>query len=547
MNWNSTSLEDVYHLALPVGTELVTPDANLKVSVLWACCSRPSPPVFPSLEGSELALLSMEDLKVFDASGGLSHVISRLQEAHIAGIAVQGLIDTHACETAIAVNMPLFQIPPQAQLLQVERDIIRLIVDRSAYMLQRAANLQRELNQITLDGGGLKVVADQIHHVTNQPFIVLDAVGHVVTASGLAPERIENTHLPAMLPNIMQLRSWAVRIPPEALPHHVEVLDLIPRAPLRDYHQAAMSAVTVADGIQGYCLLLRRISDPAGLSPIEEMAVTQGAAAVALDWVTRNAVGAAEERMRASFLDELLGSNIADEQAWIRRGRSLGYDMETPHAAWMIEAAHVPDWPRPMFQVLKESDMNPLSSFRDQGLLLYCPAATNPDTQVRQSKQEALELVERMRERHPQATIHIGIGSARSSLPEWLQSQQQAWESLRVNKKWGSSSVTHFEDLGLYQFLSSLRTLPETEHFVQTTLVDLQEYDTAHHAELLDTLSAYFVCHGNISQTAALLQVHRNTLTYRLRRITEIMYIDLEDPDVRFGLQLALKLLNLYK
>ncbi len=165
---------------------------------------------------------------------------------------------------------------------------------------------------------------------------------------------------------------------------------------------------------------------------------------------------------------------------------------------------------------------------------------------MRQSKQEALDIVERLRELNPQGKIHIGIGSTRSSLPEWLQSQQQAWESLRVNRKWGTSAVTHFEDLGLYQFLSSLRTFPETEHFVQTTLKDVQEYDATHHAELLDTLNAYFVCHGNISQTAALLQVHRNTLTYRLNRITEIMYIDLDDPDVRFGLQLALKLLNLY-
>ncbi len=367
MNWNSTSLEDVYHLALPVGTTLVTPDANLNVSVLWACCSRPSPPVFPTLEGSELALISMDDLRVFDASGGLSHVILRLKEAHISGIAIQGPISDDASETAIDINLPLFSIPAQAHLPQVERDIIRLIVDRSAYMLQRAANLQRELNQITLDGGGLKVQADQIHHVTNQPFIVLDAAGHIVTASGLAPDRIEGTHLQAILPNIMQLRSWAVRIPQEALPHHVEVLDLVSRAPLRDYHQAAMSAVMVSDEIQGYCLLLRRVSDPTTLSPIEEMAVTQGAAAVALDWVTRNAVGAAEERMRASFLDELLGSNIADEQAWIRRGHSLGYDLEMPHAAWMVEAEHVPDWPQPMFNVLKERNMTALSSFRDQG------------------------------------------------------------------------------------------------------------------------------------------------------------------------------------
>ena len=46
----------------------------------------------------------------------------------------------------------------------------------------------------------------------------------------------------------------------------------------------------------------------------------QGASAAALEWAKQNAVGIAEERMRATFLDELLAAEIADEQAWIRRG-----------------------------------------------------------------------------------------------------------------------------------------------------------------------------------------------------------------------------------
>jgi DNA-binding PucR family transcriptional regulator len=38
------------------------------------------------------------------------------------------------------------------------------------------------------------------------------------------------------------------------------------------------------------------------------------------------------------------------------------------------------------------------------------------------------------------------------------------------------------------------------------------------------------------------LNVHRNTLTYRLSRITEITGLDLNQPDVRLAVQLALKI-----
>lgn len=549
MNWSTTSLEDVFHLSLPAGTELLTPEANLQISVSWACCSRPSPPIFPSLEGGELVLVNAADLQTFETQGGLAHVIQRLQEAQIAGMAVQGTVDAGAQAAAGQDSFPLFTIPGHIQLSQVERDIIRLIIDRSAYILQRATNLQRELNQITLDGGGLKAIASQIHHVTNQPFIMLDASGHIITVSGMAAGQTGLSQLQASLPNVMQLRSWAAGKSPEDLTQSVAVLDLATasRVRLRAYNQAALSAVVVSEEIQGYCLLLRHVPEQAPLSPIEEMAVIQGAAAAAIDWVTRNAVGAAEERMRASFLDELLASSIADEQAWIRRGHSLGYALDTPHSAWMIEAEHVTDWPNAMFQALAERKVVPLSTMRAERLLLYCPQSRKPDSTERSAKQLALDIAGQLLNANPRCRIHIGIGAAVSSPASWLQSQQQAWESLRANKKWGTTPVTLFEDLGLYRFLTALRAFPETEHFYQTTLADLLSYDEMRKAELLNTLNAFFVCHGNISQTASHMQIHRNTLTYRLNRITEITRLDLEDPDVRFGLQLALKLRHLYQ
>jgi len=63
-----------------------------------------------------------------------------------------------------------------------------------------------------------------------------------------------------------------------------------------------------------------------------------------------------------------------------------------------------------------------------------------------------------------------------------------------------------------------------------------------HNAELVETLGAFFTCHGNLSQTATALHIHRNTLTYRLQRISGITRLDLNDADARFSLQLGLQL-----
>ena len=53
------------------------------------------------------------------------------------------------------------------------------------------------------------------------------------------------------------------------------------------------------------------------------------------------------------------------------------------------------------------------------------------------------------------------------------------------------------------------------------------------------TLAAYLDEQGSIVKTADRLHLHRNAVTNRLRTITELLDVDLEDPDQRLALQLA--------
>lgn len=111
-----------------------------------------------------------------------------------------------------------------------------------------------------------------------------------------------------------------------------------------------------------------------------------------------------------------------------------------------------------------------------------------------------------------------------------------------MGKAWKGSPVTYFGDLGLYQLLTALGDNAEARRFFRKTLGLLITHDKDHNGELVETLEGFFECHGNLSQTANRLHIHRNTLSYRLDRIAAITRLDLNDPDARFSLQLALKL-----
>jgi len=99
-----------------------------------------------------------------------------------------------------------------------------------------------------------------------------------------------------------------------------------------------------------------------------------------------------------------------------------------------------------------------------------------------------------------------------------------------------------FDSLGIYQLLLQLEDVPASRRFSDQIVGPLVAYDKNHRSSLVETIIAYFRHHGIISQTADALYIHRNTLSYRLDRIQELTGQDLENPDERLALQLALKL-----
>jgi purine catabolism regulator len=94
--------------------------------------------------------------------------------------------------------------------------------------------------------------------------------------------------------------------------------------------------------------------------------------------------------------------------------------------------------------------------------------------------------------------------------------------------------------LGVYRLLLSLRDSGALAPFVRQTLQPLDD-DRRSGDLLLETLEVYFAHNGNALRAAQQLHLHRNSMLYRLRRVSELLGQDLEDPDVRLALQVALK------
>ncbi len=181
----------------------------------------------------------------------------------------------------------------------------------------------------------------------------------------------------------------------------------------------------------------------------------------------------------------------------------------------------------------------PVITYRDTAVLFH---PVEDPQQTQRLKRLTEEIRERLAARFGGSDVCCGVGRPARDMDDLRQSFSEAHDaaSLCVDLKTESRS-TFFGDFSLYQLLLSLKDPTELSRFCTNWLADLIEYDEQQHSDLLVTLRVYFDNNGNTARTAAKLNIHRNTLAYRLNRIAEITRLDLDDADVRLNLQLALK------
>jgi purine catabolism regulator len=104
-------------------------------------------------------------------------------------------------------------------------------------------------------------------------------------------------------------------------------------------------------------------------------------------------------------------------------------------------------------------------------------------------------------------------------------------------------AVARADRLPAYRLLGNLHNLPEGSRQARALLAPLLRGRPDVRRERLTTLRAVLDQPG-LAEAADALGVHRNTVAYRVRRIEEVTGWRLSDPELRFPLALALRLVQ---
>lgn len=141
--------------------------------------------------------------------------------------------------------------------------------------------------------------------------------------------------------------------------------------------------------------------------------------------------------------------------------------------------------------------------------------------------------------------LYAGMSSPVDGLGEWHVAWLEAFQALsrayeRRDDKW----IVPFSDCSLDLMLNSLQSPLQPRHMVAPELVALMEYDRQNDTQYFDTLRVFLLEERNIPRTSQRLIIHRTTLLYRLRKIENLVTLNLNDPWRRMYLLLSLKILE---
>ena len=532
---------DLLRLALPLDTRLVGNNAEPRHYVNWVAALVDWANVEEQVQPNDLALIPAT-LQRQLADAGASDLLRPLADLPVAALL---FFDPIGAELEAALNtlrLTALLAPPKSSLRDIHESVALLLVDRQKATSERALQLYRQLSTMSREGLGLQAMTEIMSNLTGNTVAVQDKrleVNAISWSSTLPPE-LREAVVAALeqregLPPVLRNRKAAAKA-------RQSVWQMV--LPIENLGRL-ISPIISGDRARGY---LSVIGPAAELDMFDSLTVEHGAAACALEMAKAKAVSEAKKALRGDFLEGLLAGTMPAKEIERLEGR-LDHNTREPHAVmvfgWLTPDISLRRLETSVHWVLSNHPRPALAHIYGNQHLVVFQALKNAED-MESAHQLGRRIHEQIEAEFPGAQLIGGISGPARVLADWPASYDQALQAMQLGQRLKlTNQFVQFSSLGIYRLLYGLENLPEVRRFAEDIMRPLAEYDEQNRGSLVKTVEAYFSHHGNISQTAESLFVHRNTLLYRMERIQELTGLQLDQANMRLALHLALRLWQL--
>lgn len=138
----------------------------------------------------------------------------------------------------------------------------------------------------------------------------------------------------------------------------------------------------------------------------------------------------------------------------------------------------------------------------------------------------------------------VGVSVAFENLGRAYHYYVQALRTVDAADENGKSGVFRFDEMIPDCIAILLSKRYDLRDFCPSAIEKLQKYDAENNTNMLETLDKYLLYVNEPLKAASSLNIHRNTLLYRINKIKELSETDLSNGDQRLKIQLYLKFMK---
>jgi sugar diacid utilization regulator len=416
--------------------------------------------------------------------------------------------------SALATEPP-YDVAEELERLRRQLDT----ATRQNKLLRGVAIADGRFTHAVLEGDGLSGVVAVLTELTGKPAAFFDERLHRVAAAGDREIRLQDVDEPRE-----SVAGSSVALPPR----------------LEDgmRHRRLVAPVDIGERRCGWIVLAEH---PARLNAFDEVALRRAAKHLALELAAASRASSSAWDARSLLARQLIRGTQEDD---VRRGAEhLGVELDVPRAVAFVAAAGAID-DEELVRALERRGLDGvLATKGPEGVAVLLDTAPGeaPLAAVRALKPVvALALADLGLER-PIAALSA-ICRTHADIPRGY---REAREVARCIDHFPGHPVLAADDLGPGRLFVANGDTPAMNRFVDDVLGALL---TGEHlaCELLRTLQCFFDCGRNIRQSAAALNVHENTVRYRLARVHALTGLDVAaDASDQLSVQMSLLVLRL--
>lgn len=244
-----------------------------------------------------------------------------------------------------------------------------------------------------------------------------------------------------------------------------------------------------------------------------------------------------DARYRMAMLDELRAADGVPTPQLVQRTIAAGWRLDAWHVGARVVARQGVDLVALRQQVdaaVRAEGLDAVVVEQTDGWVLWQSVSEEPD------REAVADIAGRLRRAQNalRTTVetNVGVGSLQAGPAGLVRTLGEAGDAARLAaSRPESGHFVHVDRLGLAQLLLAWT---QTDTFLPAARQLLAPLERGGGA-LLVTLAAYLDAESSIAETAAVLGVHRNTVSDRISRVERLLGVDLSDPETRLALHLA--------